>query len=151
MKSCCAILLFLNVVITFDTSEGQSFQAGWATVFENNEQVKTAAGNKASIVDAVQRGADVNISIDTQNTALFAPCDWTYARAGQVACLNTQHISIKNSEAGLSFGFQNDPYHWFIIVNTSGQRDVRRWNVGEHKSRGQMKDNVGIRWWIRSN
>ena len=42
--------------------------------------------------------------------------------------------------------FTSNAYWWFTVVTTQGFRDMSRWTVGIHQSRGHNKDTVAIEW-----
>ena len=41
---------------------------------------------------------------------------------------------------------QPNAYWWFTIVDTTGRREMSRWNVGQHVSRGHNEDRIGHKW-----
>ena len=70
-----------------------------------------------------------------------------WIRGGGVYAQNTSLVSLSITE-GVS-RFQDDSFHWMILVNTRGDRDMIRWNVGEHVLRGHTSDKVSISWAIQ--
>jgi hypothetical protein len=57
-----------------------------------------------------------------------------------VLCMLTRDISGNSPYSGTGFGFINDAYHWYVMLNTKGQRDMSRWSVGAHIDRGHTND-----------
>ncbi len=145
-----APVLFMAAGMTFADSVWQQ-QTGWVMAYEHDASGSVVSGDIATLVDAVQHGADVKISMPSGKQEAFAPCTWTTVKEGYVSCMNTQHISIRSSEPGSQFGFQDNAYHWFVMLNTEGQRDMSRWSVGEHTDRGHSQDTTAIKWWVRVN
>ncbi|KAL9972372.1 hypothetical protein ACROYT_G018657 [Oculina patagonica] len=54
------------------------------------------------------------------------------------------HISVSSSSNLIQF--QSNAYWWFTVVTTRGLRDMSRWTVGTHQSRGHTQDTVGNEW-----
>jgi hypothetical protein len=117
----------------------------WDKVYANDATGNVTFGSLATLIDAVQQGKDVKVSM---NGAYFT-CQYVFVvSSSSVACTNNTNISIQSVVPGASFGFQNDAYHAFFVVNTLGQRDVSRWSVGAHIDRGHSKDALPIQWFV---
>ena len=54
------------------------------------------------------------------------------------------HISVKSSSKLIQF--QSKAYWWFTIVTSRGLRDMSRWTVGLHQSRGHTQDTEALDW-----
>ena len=39
-------------------------------------------------------------------------------------------------------------YWWFTIVDTTGRREMFRWNVGQHILRGYDVEQIGHKWFV---
>ena len=59
---------------------------------------------------------------------------------------NVDSISIKTN--GNLIQFQSNVYWWFCVVTTRGLRDMSRWTVGIHQSRGHNQDTVANEWFV---
>ena len=128
-------------------SGAMSVQAGWQFAYEHDGQGHPVEGSLDVLVDAVSNGADVKVGVESSGVTSFFDCDFLYVKEALVTCMNTRHISVRGIEGG-GFGFQDNAYHWFSMVNTNGKRDMSRWNVGEHVDRGHNQDRTGMRWYI---
>ena len=64
--------------------------------------------------------------------------------SGFVSGQSLDHISTS-----IKFLARN-PYWWFTVVTSSGLRDMSRWTVGVHHSRGHNQDTVAIEWFADS-
>jgi len=137
-----------NIGLVFALGGVMSAQAGWQFAYEHDAQGQPIAGDIAVLTDAVANGADVKVEAPSSaGTASFFGCDFVFVKEGLVTCMNTRHISVRGIE-GSDFGFQDNAYHWFLMVNTNGKRDMSRWNVGEHVDRGHTQNRVGLRWYV---
>ena len=117
----------------------------WNKVYANDATGNVTFGSLAALIDAVQQGQDVKVSMN----GTYVTCQYVYVVSNSsVACSNNTNISIQSVVPGASFGFQNDAYHFFLIVNTLGQRDASRWSVGAHIDRGRTKDTLSIQWFV---
>ena len=87
---------------------------------QNGEEIRCVSGKYYSF--PLQ-----NVAINSQQTAFIY---------GQ----SLDHIS-----AGTKFLVGN-AYWWFTMVTSRGSRDMSRWTVGTHQSRGHNQDTVAIEW-----
>ncbi|AJQ96229.1 hypothetical protein [Gynuella sunshinyii] len=127
-------------------------QTGWVLAYSHDSQGNALTGSISTLSDAIANGADVKVSqnASTSEYTSFFDCEWTFVKADYVACTNTSHISIQSVQ-GSNFGFQDNAYHWYIMVNTEGKRDMSRWLVGAHESAGHTQDRTALSWWVRVN
>jgi len=51
------------------------------------------------------------------------------------------------SKSGLP-GFQNDAYWYWLTVSTTGTVRATRYNVGEHKHRGDSTHKLTVKWFM---
>ncbi|WP_428240092.1 hypothetical protein [Gynuella sp.] len=127
-------------------------QTGWVLAYSHDSQGNVVSGDISTLSDAIANGADVKVNYDSSSAgyATFFDCEWTFVKSDYVACTNTSHISVQ-SALGSNFGFQDNAYHWYIMVNTEGKRDMSRWRVGAHESVGHTQDRTAMNWWVRVN
>ena len=59
---------------------------------------------------------------------------------------NVDHVSVLYDSHKKTLVFQNNAYWWFTLHSTLGTRDMSRWTVGEHTSRGHTQSRVNIDW-----
>ena len=108
--------------------------------YSNDKNGNTVAGSLAVLSSYVKDGCDIrgfssqSYAFPMQNIAVESDSSFV---AGQTV----DHISqTQNSR------FQSNPYWWFTMVTTQGQRDMSRWTVGIHQSRGHTNDRVATEW-----
>ena len=117
----------------------------WNKVYANDASGNATFGSLTDLIYAVQQGQDVKVSLN----GTYFTCQYVFVVSNSsVACMNNTNISLQSVAPGVSFGFQNDAYHAFFVVNTAGQRDVSRWSVGAHVDRGHSKDTIAIQWFV---
>jgi len=123
---------------------------GWVFMYQHDKNGTPVAGNIHKLAEAIRSAADVKVSFPTTAGQEFFNCEWTYAAddGSIVTCMNTSHISIR-ALRGEKFGFQDNAYHWFVMVNTNGKRDMSRWSVGAHTDRQHTQDREAFRWFVR--
>ena len=120
---------------------------GWKLLYEHDFLGKRVQGNLESLKEAIRQGADIKVYFPGRTETSFI-CEWAYIKKEVVACMNTSNISFRDL-VGEDFKFQDNAYHWFLMVNTEGKRDMSRWSVGEHVERGHTQDTMGMRWFAR--
>ncbi len=128
----------------------------WNLVYAHDEYGNPTGAfsieDKTKLVEAVRDGADVKVSfvfshIDYEE---FFSCDSVYVSfdGSRVVCMNTSHISVGPApDNGLKF--IDSAYHWFVLLDTTGKRDMSRWLVGEHTDKGHSQDLVGMKWFVK--
>ena len=102
-------------------------------------------GSLTDLESSVQNGNDIrcvsskSYSFPLQNVAINSK------GVSFVSGQTLDHISTTSSGSNL-LQFQSNAYWWFTIVTTRGLRDMSRWTVGIHQSRGHSQDTVAIEW-----
>jgi|GEM_PF-2496200 len=135
-------LLFLSTI---------SNANAWTLVYENDAAGKTKYGSVSALTNAIQQGHEVRISHDVGfgGSIQYVTCDEVTINPDKsVACSHTRDLSNRSPLLGTDFGFQDDIYHVFFMVNTKGQRDRVRWSVGEHTDRGHDNPATAVKWFI---
>ncbi len=118
----------------------------WSLAYAHNANGDQTAGNFNDLINAVQNGSQVRILIDGNDQQYATDAENIWIKNGIVYVQNTSHVSIAFDEDVLRF--QDNSYWWMIIVSTKGDRDMIRWNVGEHTPRGHTNDKVAVKWFI---
>jgi hypothetical protein len=120
--------------------------SAWTLVYANDATGKATYGSLSTLINAKKQGQDVKVAQDNA----YTKCDDVQISPDNLVVLysNTQGISLNPYSSGSGFGFQDDAYHWFFVVNTKGQRDMSRWSVGEHIDRGHAHDAIPIKWYV---
>ncbi|XP_078379875.1 uncharacterized protein LOC144662806 [Oculina patagonica] len=101
-------------------------------------------GNLNDLESSVKNGQDIRCvsdkrySFPIQNVAINSQGDKFVS--GQTL----DHISVSTGVNQIQF--QSNAYWWFTVVTTKGLRDMSRWTVGKHESRGHTQDTVAIEW-----
>ena len=120
----------------------------WRVVYAHDENGRATAGDINALIGAVENGQPVRMIMTLEgHEPHIAEAEHLWIRGGGVYAQNTSLVSLSITE-GVS-RFQDDSFHWRILVNTRGDRDMIRWNVGEHVLRGHTSDKVSISWAIQ--
>lgn len=120
----------------------------WKEAFVHNAAGSGIRGSKSNVVNAVQRGASVRLVYE--NGAYAFPAQNLVINEADVAAGTLNHVSMrKASDSPYEKEISPNAYWWFTIVTTTGERDMSRWTVGEHQSRGHNQDRVGLKWFIQ--
>ena len=118
----------------------------WNLVYANDTVGNATYGSITTLINAIKQGHEVRVS---QGGTFFENCAELFLNSdGSVTCTNYSNISNNSTVPGPGFGFQNDAYHWFVMINTKGQRDMSRWSVGAHVDRGHSQDTIAIQWFV---
>lgn len=121
----------------------------WTLIYANDETGNTTYGNISALINAIKQGKNVKVSTSDEGIDYLSACDEVYVNTdNSVTCSTLQNISIRSTLPGANFGFQDNAYHYFRMINTKGQRSAIRWSVGEHADRGRSDETIGIKWFI---
>ena len=97
-------------------------------------------GSLADLMTSIKAGADIRCF--SPNSAF--PIQSLEMTKSLVSGQNVDHVSVDSRNIDLVF--QNNAYWWFTLHSTLGTRDMSRWTVGEHTSRGHTQSQVNIDW-----
>ena len=128
---------------TKDTVAIEWFADGcWKEVFSHDANGTQLSGTRQALVLALMSGHRVRFQIPERNY-YTAEADNLSVRNGHVTAQAIKHVS----KSGLT-GFQNDAYWYWLMVSTTGTVRATRYNVGEHKHRGDSTDKLKVRWFV---
>lgn len=114
----------------------------WREVFSHDAKGTQLSGSLELLTSALLSGHRVRFQIPTWNY-YTAEADNLSVRKGHVTAQELKHVS-KSSLTG----FQNDAYWYWLMVSTTGTVRATRYNVGEHKHRGDSTDKVMVKWFV---
>lgn len=144
-----AVFLF-GVFLTMHI--GSAHAADWSLMYANDSNGTKIMGNISDLARAIRSGADVKVSMNYYGMDNYFPCEYVWVKGKgsetYVACQLSSHISVKNLAQG-DFGFQDDTYHVYMLVDTKGRYDASRWLVGEHTSLEHTQEKSQMKWFIR--
>ena len=128
---------------TQDTVAIEWFTDGcWKEVFLHDGSGKRLSGSRQALTSALLSGNRVRFQIPEWNY-YTAEADNLSVRNGHVTAQALKHVS----KAGLT-GFQNDAYWYWLMVSTTGTVRATRYNVGEHKHRGDSTNKLKVKWFV---
>lgn len=119
----------------------------WTLAVSTNTAGTPSRGSKTALIQAIRAGASVRCV--QSNGAYAFPAQNLAIHGNDVAAQTLNHVSTKNVPNNLyEMEIQPKAYWWFTIVDTKGRREMSRWNVGQHKSRGHNNDRIAINWFV---
>ena len=114
----------------------------WKEVFTHDSKGASLSGSRQALTSALMAGHRVRFQIPK----------WNYytAEADNLSLLNS-HVTVQAlkhvSRKGLT-GFQDDAYWYWLMVSTTGTVRATRYNVGEHKHRGDSTYKLAVKWFV---
>ncbi len=117
----------------------------WTLALDASANGDVTSGSKSALAQAVRDGASVRI---VQKNGLYAfPADNLAINKNEVAAqtlYSITHQAINQYEIRI----KKNPYWWYTIVDTTGRREMSRWSVGQHTSRGHSNDRLALKWLV---
>ena len=101
-------------------------------------------GDLNDLVNSVQNGQEIRCVSDKRYSFPLQNVAINSNGAKFVSGQSLDHVSSSTSSNLVQF--QSNAYWWFTVVTTRGLRDMSRWTVGAHQSRGHTQDTVPIEW-----
>ena len=101
------------------------------------------SGSLTDLMRSNQNGADIRC---VPNKAAAFSAHTVEMTKSFVVGQSVHTVSVQYDNLRKTYVFQNNAYWWFTIQNTLGSRDMSRWTVGEHISRGHTQDRISIDW-----
>ena len=122
----------------------------WKKVLSNDKSANILGGCRHALVQAVRAGADVRCvqGNEVQGYAYKAQNLAVSPDGNHVAAQTLNHVSMQSAPNPNEVMIQRNAYWWFTIVSTTGLREMSRWTVGKHVSRGHTSDKVGQKWFV---
>lgn len=117
---------------------------GEKSVYSHDKSGRPLSGSLVELMTSVKKGADIRC-VSSQGSAAF-PVQNVALTNTFVSGQTLSHISIIILQQQNVARFQSNAYWWFTQYTTLGTRDMSRWTVGEHVSRGHTQDAVDIDW-----
>ena len=118
----------------------------WSLAYAHDANGNRTAGDINDLINAVENGSQVRVLMDRNHQQYVTYGESTWIKNGVVYVQNISHVSVTFD--GDVLKFQDDSYWWMMIVSTKGDRDMIRWNVGEHTPRGHDNDKVAVKWFV---
>lgn len=120
----------------------------WRLIYNNSDNGEPIEGSLNDLINAVKSGKQIRIVMDLESFTFAAEAQYLWVLEDVVYAQNNGEVSV--SRSGNKLRFQDDSYYWMFLVNSNGERDMIRWSVGEHDMRGQNKDKVSVKWFVKN-
>uniref|UniRef100_A0A3G9CNH9 Shell matrix protein n=1 Tax=Laqueus rubellus TaxID=93892 RepID=A0A3G9CNH9_LAQRU len=115
----------------------------WQQVFENDKAGKHVSGSLSKLINGINNGARVRVSLGTY----FTEADSVSIVKGNVVCGQLlQHVSKASWQS-----FQSNAYHWWVMACSNGFYQMTRYNVGDHTHRGDTRTKGSFKWFIKKS
>lgn len=138
----------------------------WSHIYAHDAQGHRTAGDLASLIDVVRHGSPVRVFIDYAHhgPGCYKDAQAVWIKHGHVYGQNSATISccfqpsyVNGDTATVSLPgyepdglrFLDDAYHYFEIFSTTGDVDMSRWNIGEHKLRRRDQEKFALTWFAQ--
>ena len=127
-------------------SENTGAKPGWTLVYAHDAYGKRTDGDINLLINAIRSGHKVRMLMESGDVEYVTDAESLWIKNGVVSAQNCSQVSAQF--VGNKVMFQDDSYYWMIIVNTEGDRDMIRWDVGAHTARGRNQDKVAMKWLV---
>lgn len=119
----------------------------WTLALSHDQDGNVMSGSKDQLLEAVRTGAEVRCvhndgkyAFSTQNLEIHGK---------DIAAQSLNQVSMRPVKGNPNeIEIEPNAYWQFTIVDTTGRRDISRWNVGEHVPRGHTNDRLGMQWFV---
>ena len=118
----------------------------WTLVYAHDVNGNETAGNVGTLINAVLNGQGVRVLMQDVDTQSVIDAQGLWVKNGVVHAQNTSLVSVLF--VGDVLKFQDDSYHFMLIVSTKSDRDMIRWKVGEHSLISHTSDKVALKWFV---
>ena len=119
----------------------------WTLMYAHNDQGDRIAGDKDLLIDAIKGGKNVRIVLYDGEWWIAVDAQGIWVQGNNVYAQNTALVSVDFNNVP-DVRFLDETYRWMLLLDTQGNRDMIRWNVGEHVGRGHTQDRVEMKWFV---
>jgi hypothetical protein len=105
----------------------------WHMLYEHDAQGKPIRGTLEKLEEAVKKAYDIKVEFKTEQFPPMMRAEWVFRDPALriVHALNTSQISvIQDKDASGNLIFPDNPYHYFVVVNTNGVFQEHRVHIG---------------------
>ena len=114
----------------------------WKEVYSHDAKGQQISGSLYLLTSAILSGQRVRFQVPTWNY-YTAEADNLSIRNGHVTAQALKDVS----KAGFT-RFKSDAYWYWLMVSTTGTVRATRYNVGEHKHRGDSTYKLKVKWFV---
>lgn len=126
--------------------EQEGIKQRWTLAYAHDALGNRTAGDINVLINAIRSGHKVRMLMESGDVEYVTEAEKIWIKNGVVSAQNCSQVSALF--IGNKAKFQDDSYYWMIIVNTQGERDMIRWDVGAHTARGRNQDTVAMKWFV---
>lgn len=120
-------------------------QSRWRILYEHDRDGVKLSGSLEDLITAVRQGLPVRVRISGSEGPLAFDADWAWISGSTVYAQNTRQIAVGDDDRG-NVVHQENAYHFFLLVSSTGMSHVARWSVGEHANRGGELRRYAAAW-----
>ena len=108
----------------------------WKLLYEHDEKGNQIDGSLIELIDAIGKACPIKVKIFSKNNKFeMMKAQWVIVENNLVHASNTEQISIQKDESTKEYGFQDDAYHYYVIVNSKGNHTASRYYVDGRKGK----------------
>jgi len=113
----------------------------WKLVYHHDKNGKSISGSLGALTSAIFSGHRVRVQFPKRHYTV-EPDNLTIRNAHVTA-----QILKQVSRAGIT-RFQDDAYWYWQMASTTGTVRATRYNIGEHKHRGDSTEKLDLKWFV---
>eukprot|EP01083_Nonionella_stella_P020394 56551_1 len=122
----------------------------WRFVYENDKNGKCVNGDINDLISNINEGCEVRVMLNLGGQIKLWTAEVVIVKDGIVYAQNNTQISLCGFHANSSTFFQDNAYHYYVVVSSKGQNDMTRYNVSDGQSRGHTNQITAIKWFVKN-
>jgi hypothetical protein len=137
-----AALIAAKRQVSKDINKLSDSMPSWKLLYEHDENGIQISGTVEGLVEATGKAYPIKVKIfRAKNHFEMMDAQWVFVENNLVHASNTDQISLQKDSSG-NYVFQEDAYHYYVIVNSEGHHhasrlfiDGRKRNTSDSKRR----------------
>lgn len=126
-----------SIVVAYITAQGVARKGvekveakleSWKLLYEHDSDGNRIEGNIADLIKAINAAYQIKVRIQQKQWSEVMDAQWLFVEDNLVHASNTTQISLGPGPNG-NYQFFDDPYHYFVLVNTKGNHHAKRVHI----------------------
>ena len=142
------LLLWLILILSCSYSSKVLKECNWQHVYTNDQNGECIYGKIENLISSIRAGKEVRMEINYGRDFIFiTEANNIWIKNAVVYAQNTTSVSVHFR--GQRLYFDPETYYFWFVIDTNGNMDRIRWNIGEPVMRGYDTQNVPVKWFVR--